>query len=93
MAGKVRKNSFFAQKSWKNHPQKVLRNTQFFFHSPNRRIHVPKCAAYRPTVYKTGANIDGKKYQKLRALKKACQKICMEYFQSETLWWCKECKV
>ena len=46
------KNFFFR-------PQKLLRNTQFFFtlscqNGQKRRIHVFQNVAYRPTVYKTG---------------------------------------
>ena len=54
-------------KSWKNHPEKLLRNTQIVFHPelPERPKKKNSCSkmwlidqlqnvAYRPTVYRTG---------------------------------------
>ena len=57
----LKKNIFWHQKVEKKHPQKLLRNTQFFFtlscpNGPNSRIlfeNVP----YRPTVTVTGVEI------------------------------------
>ena len=59
-----KKNIFFLQtKSWKNHPQKLLRRTKihFFFSLlptqpkwPNEKNSCSKMCPYRPTVYRTG---------------------------------------
>ena len=53
---------FFAAKSWKNHPQKLLRKTQihFFFltilsaQTAQTEEFMFQNVAYRPTVYRTG---------------------------------------
>ena len=52
-------------KSWKNHPQKLLRKTQIHFsfltawaaQTAQREEFMFQNAAYRPTIYKTGPDI------------------------------------
>ena len=53
---------FLPTKSWKNHPQKLLRKTQIHFFSllpwaaqmAQREEFMFQNVTYRPTVYKTG---------------------------------------
>jgi hypothetical protein len=56
------KKKILPQKSWKNHPQKLLRKTQIHFFSPTASTaqmaqteeFMFQNVAYRPTVYRTG---------------------------------------
>ena len=55
-------NFFLPSKSWKNHPQKLLRKTQIHFFSllpwaaqtAQTEEFMFQIVAYRPTVYRTG---------------------------------------
>ena len=50
---------FLPTKSWKNHPQNLLRNTHFFPYCPNDLTEefMFQNVAYRPTLYKIGIYI------------------------------------
>ena len=83
---KSQKKFFFCPRKLKKPLSKGAQKYSISFHScikmaQNKRIHVPK---QTKTVYKTGANIDGKKYIKsYELLKKHAKKFAWNIFKAK----------